>query len=146
VAGDPLDVVGDATQLAGCDGGVGADPRVDLPLELNHIELWFLRPDTLHRFTARRAAWLNRDPPHRPLPSRNAAEVNRAGFRRDLGVPLFGGDRLVDCMPRGYPPEFRRRVLDLLRAGRMVAELVRDLQINAQTIDNWRRQELIDTG
>ena len=49
-------------------------------------------------------------------------------------------------MPRGYPPEFRRKVLDLLRAGRSVAELVRDLQISDQTIYTWRRQELIDTG
>jgi putative transposase len=30
-------------------------------------------------------------------------------------------------MPRGYPPEFRRKVLDLLKAGRTVTELVRDL-------------------
>src|SRR5690349_9551099 len=49
-------------------------------------------------------------------------------------------------MPRGYPPEFRRKVLDLLRAGRSVPELVRDLQVSDQTIYNWRRQELIDTG
>jgi len=49
-------------------------------------------------------------------------------------------------MPRRYPPEFRRKVLDLLKAGRSVAELVRDLQISDQTIYNWRRQELIDTG
>lgn len=49
-------------------------------------------------------------------------------------------------MPKGYPSEFRRKVLDLLKAGRSVAELVRDLQISDQTIYNWRRQELIDTG
>ncbi|MPZ25920.1 MAG: transposase [Micromonosporaceae bacterium] len=49
-------------------------------------------------------------------------------------------------MPRSYPPEFRRKVLDLLRAGRSVAQLVRDLQISDQTIYTWRRQELIDTG
>ena len=49
-------------------------------------------------------------------------------------------------MPRRYPPEFRRKVLDLLRAGRTVAELVRDLQISDQTIYNWRRQELIGVG
>ena len=49
-------------------------------------------------------------------------------------------------MPRSYSPEFRRKVLDLLKAGRSVAELVRDLQISDQTIYNWRRQELIDTG
>jgi putative transposase len=49
-------------------------------------------------------------------------------------------------VPRRYPPEFRRKVLDLLRAGRTVAELSRDLQISDQTIYNWRRQHLIDTG
>jgi putative transposase len=49
-------------------------------------------------------------------------------------------------MPRRYPPEFRRKVLDLLKAGRTVAQLVNDLQISDQTIYNWRRQELIDTG
>ena len=49
-------------------------------------------------------------------------------------------------MPRRYPPEFRRKVLDLLKAGCSVSELVRDLQISDQTIYNWRRQELIDTG
>ena len=49
-------------------------------------------------------------------------------------------------MPRSYSPEFRRKVLDLLKAGRTVPQLVRDLQISDQTIYNWRRQELIDTG
>jgi len=49
-------------------------------------------------------------------------------------------------VPKSYSPEFRRKVLDLLKAGRSVADLVRDLQISDQTIYNWRRQELIDTG
>ena len=49
-------------------------------------------------------------------------------------------------MPHRYPPEFRRKVLDLLRAGRSVAELARDLQVSDQTIYVWRRQELVDTG
>ena len=49
-------------------------------------------------------------------------------------------------MPRRHPPEFRRKVLDLLRAGRTVRELARDLQISDQTIYNWRRQDLIDSG
>jgi transposase len=49
-------------------------------------------------------------------------------------------------MPRSYPPEFRRKVLDLLKAGRTVAQVAADLQISDQTIYNWRTQELIDTG
>lgn len=47
---------------------------------------------------------------------------------------------------RGYPPEFRRRVLDLLDSGRKVVDLARDLGISNQTIYVWRRQEAIDRG
>jgi putative transposase len=49
-------------------------------------------------------------------------------------------------VPRSYPSEFRRKVLDLVKAGRSVADLARDLQISDQTIYTRRRQELIDTG
>jgi putative transposase len=49
-------------------------------------------------------------------------------------------------VPRRYTPEFRRKVLDLLKAGRPVVDLARDLQISDQSIYNWRRQDLIDTG
>lgn len=47
---------------------------------------------------------------------------------------------------RGYPPEFRRRVLDLVEAGRKIAEVAADLGISDQTIYTWRRQDLIDRG
>ena len=49
-------------------------------------------------------------------------------------------------MPYRYPPEFRRRVLDLLTDGRSVASLSKDLGVSDQTIYNWRRQDLIDRG
>jgi transposase-like protein len=49
-------------------------------------------------------------------------------------------------MPKRYPPEFRRRVLDLLDAGKKVAEVGRVLGISDQTIYNWRRQERVDRG
>ncbi|MCX5367149.1 transposase [Streptomyces sp. NBC_00124] len=55
--------------------------------------------------------------------------------------PDFGGRG-----PRSYPPEFRRRVLDLVASGRKVAEVAQLLDINDQTISVWRRQHLIDTG
>lgn len=41
---------------------------------------------------------------------------------------------------RGYPPEFRRRVLDLIEAGRKTAQVAEDLRISDQTIYSWRRQ------
>jgi len=47
---------------------------------------------------------------------------------------------------RGYPPEFRRQVLDLVEAGRRVAEVAADLQISEQTIYSWRCQDRIDRG
>jgi putative transposase len=49
-------------------------------------------------------------------------------------------------VPRRYPAEFRRKVLDLPAAGRPVAQVAHDLQISAQVIYTWRRQQLIDSG
>jgi transposase-like protein len=49
-------------------------------------------------------------------------------------------------MPRSYPPEFRRKVLDLLKASRTVAQVAHDLQISDQTIYTWRKQSLVDAG
>ena len=47
---------------------------------------------------------------------------------------------------RGYPAEFRRRVLDLMASGRKVADVSRDLGVSEQTIYLWRRQDRIDRG
>ena len=47
---------------------------------------------------------------------------------------------------RGYPSEFRHRVLDLLAAGRKVSDLARDLGVSEQTIHTWRQQDRIDRG
>ena len=53
-------------------------------------------------------------------------------------------------MSKRYPPEFRRKVLDLVAdlvaAGRRVAQVAADLDISEQTIYVWHRQRLIDTG
>jgi hypothetical protein len=40
----------------------------------------------------------------------------------------------------------RRKVLDLVAAGRPVAQVAYDLDISAQAIYAWRRQQLIDSG
>ena len=47
---------------------------------------------------------------------------------------------------RGYPPEFRRRVLELIEAGRKIAEVSDELGVSQQTIYTWRRQARIDAG
>lgn len=49
-------------------------------------------------------------------------------------------------MPRRYPVEFRRKVLDLIEGGKPVAEIAVQLGITAQTVYNWRNQDQIDRG
>lgn len=48
-------------------------------------------------------------------------------------------------MPKRYPEEFRRKVLDLVAAGRPIAQIAADLGISDQTMYGRSRQELIDT-
>jgi len=47
---------------------------------------------------------------------------------------------------KGYPAEFRRPALDLVAAGKTVAEVARLLDVSDQSIYTWRRQALIDRG
>lgn len=47
-------------------------------------------------------------------------------------------------MPRRYPVEFRRKVLDLVEAGKPVVEIAAELGVSDQTIYNWRNQDRID--
>jgi transposase-like protein len=47
---------------------------------------------------------------------------------------------------RGYPPEFRRRVVDLIEGGKKVSEVASELGVSQQTIYVWRRQARIYAG
>ena len=49
-------------------------------------------------------------------------------------------------MSRRYPVEFRRKVLDLIEAGKPVSEIAVQLGVSDQTIYNWWNQERIDRG
>src|SRR5258706_12308479 len=52
-------------------------------------------------------------------------------------------------MPRyraAYPPEFRRRMIDLVRAGRTPQELSREFEPKAETIKTWVKQAERDEG
>jgi len=49
-------------------------------------------------------------------------------------------------MPRAYPPEFRRQVIDLARSGTRVAQLSVTFGMSEVTIYNWLKQERIDRG
>jgi transposase-like protein len=47
---------------------------------------------------------------------------------------------------RGYPPEFRQRVVALVEGGQKVSEVAAELEVSEQTIYSWRRQARIDAG
>ncbi len=49
-------------------------------------------------------------------------------------------------MPRKYPVEIRRQVVELARSGTWVAQLVTTFEISEATIYNWLKQEKIDRG
>src|SRR5438874_105369 len=47
---------------------------------------------------------------------------------------------------RGYPPEFRRQMVELVRSGRSPEELAREFEPSAQSIRNWVCQRDLDEG
>ena len=47
---------------------------------------------------------------------------------------------------RAYPPEFRRKLVDLVRAGRRVNDLAEEFDVGYQTIRNWLKQDDLDSG
>jgi transposase len=48
--------------------------------------------------------------------------------------------------PPPYPPEFRRRLIELVRGGQTPEELARKFEPTAQSIRNWVRQADLDEG
>jgi transposase len=52
-------------------------------------------------------------------------------------------------MPRThqpYPSEYRRRILELARAGRSISQLAREFEPTAETIRQWIKQAALDEG
>ena len=45
-----------------------------------------------------------------------------------------------------YPPEFRRRMIELVRSGRSPEALSREFEPTAQSIRSWARQADLDDG
>jgi len=53
---------------------------------------------------------------------------------------------MAKSTPRAYPPEFRHKVLELVRSGRSVAEVSRQFDVTRQTIMNWLKHDDADSG
>jgi transposase len=48
--------------------------------------------------------------------------------------------------PRSYPPEFRRKIIELARSGCRLDELAREFSLAPQTVRNWCKQHELDAG
>ena len=49
-------------------------------------------------------------------------------------------------MAKSYAPEFRRRVVGLVREGRSVSRVATELGVSEATVYRWREQDRIDRG
>jgi transposase-like protein len=49
-------------------------------------------------------------------------------------------------VPKPYPPEFRRRALDLLDSGRSVRDVATSLGIAESCLHRWKARDLLDRG
>jgi transposase len=45
-----------------------------------------------------------------------------------------------------YAPEYRRRIIELARAGRSIKELAREFEPSANAIGQWVKQAALDEG
>jgi transposase len=49
-------------------------------------------------------------------------------------------------VPRSYAPEFRRRVVELVRGGRPVGVVAAEVGVSEATVYRWRQQDRVDRG
>jgi transposase len=61
-------------------------------------------------------------------------------------VPLSGEESTMPKSRAPYPPEFRQRIIELVRKGRTPEALAEQFEPSAQTIRNWLAQADRDTG
>ena len=48
--------------------------------------------------------------------------------------------------PRVYPPEFRQKILELIRSGRRGNAVAKQFNVSRQTVSNWVKQADLDAG
>ena len=55
-------------------------------------------------------------------------------------------ERLTPKTRPPYPPEFRRKMLALVRSGRTPESLSREFEVSSTSIRNWMKQDDLDAG
>ena len=97
--------------------------------------------------------WLSVAPPAFSSQLKTACELVTKG-NVEWSCPGFVdtpelGRKGASTMPkshRPYPPEFRARLVELVRKGRTPEELGRQFEPSAQAIRNWVKQAALDAG
>ncbi len=67
-------------------------------------------------------------------------------IRGDFLADTEGSHMAKPAQQRGYPPDYRRKILELVRAGRSVASLSREFEVARPTIMGWMKQDDADSG
>ena len=77
------------------------------------------------------------------------ARFRRMARRESFGVRPHELNRMHFPMPsthQPYAPEYRRRIIELARAGRSIKELAREFEPSANAIRKWVKQAALDEG
>src|SRR3989454_2936948 len=79
------------------------------------------------------------------MPPRNSRNWSCPG---SVDTPWLGrkGASTMPKSHRPYAPEFRERLIELVRKGRTPEELARQFEPSAQAIRNWMKQAALDAG
>ena len=81
-----------------------------------------------------------------------SASISGSGSDGSLKLPRFRGHPTVwvfgvhNGKASPYAPEFRRQMIELVRAGRMPEEVAKEFEPSAQAIRNWVAQADRDEG
>jgi transposase len=86
--------------------------------------------------------------------NRQRNRVKMLVWERDVKLPRFRRwcwreEEGEDPMPRTHQPyaaEYRRRIIELARAGRSINELAREFEPSANAIREWVKQAALDEG
>ena len=60
--------------------------------------------------------------------------------------PLAEKGSTMPRPPRVYPPEFRQKILELIRSGRSGNAVAEQFNVSRQTVSNWLKQDALDAG
>jgi len=59
---------------------------------------------------------------------------------------LWGERSAISKSQRPYPPEYRHKIVELVRSGRSIASVAREFELPDQTLRNWLKRDDVNAG